>query len=1098
MPTSAPNPRCTALPILVGLTLLAALIPDPAEAHLSILRQGPESRGAYEAGDRYGESLAAGDFNGDGIEDLAIGSPDEDVGSIAQAGAVIIVWGTPVGLDPAGAMIWTEADITGASATQGGEFGYALAAADFDHDGYDDLAVGCPGADLAGPDTGMVYLLQGTSGGLAKFADLTQADGGAAVEAGDRFGASLAAGNFDGDGEPYVDLAVGSPGENGNSGAVFWFLSNALGPLGPSGLFVQSDFGQSDTAGDRFGFSLAAGNFISGTHDDLAVGAPFKNVSGQNDAGVVYQIPGTNAGLAVGGYAVLSALSAGLPEANARYGYALAVGRMRPTTGDYESLAVGEPRRTVGGHQVAGRVIVYAGGLGGVITTTEIILDQDDAGGVVAPFDTFGMALAAGPFWQDDGWDDLAVGSPNDGLGFTTGAGQINIFPGGSSGPGSHGWSGFNQGTLNDPATGGDALGFAPVYGKFDSTGHGHLAVGAPGDANDAGMVHVIAPWRQAYGLGSKQSVVYDCADRLMFSQKPYDQVLIASTTKIMTVLIGCERLQAGLIDPNDEYVVPNWVATQIGGSQVPLYTGERIDFWDMLNVCLHLSGNDAAHALADWMAVGAGGADPALSVPLFVNEMNQRAAQIGMTGTHFNNPNGFEQEVVTGDLGDHYSTPVDMARLSQVAMDNPLFSEIARKTSYSMIRQIPAGPPGVYFEMPWSFPTFFSGIIQNNAQPATGIKGGWTPAAKITGCFSAESPLGTPWVAGTYGTPDIEGSNAYMNDAANLLKLGGESATCGVFLGFAENFVPFYPSWTNIDVSADVLTGGATEIGWADAGDLELHVEAWTGADGLQAQLEVQHVVEVELGPGEEVPLGSAPFDGHHGITLLNMGAVDATLEVHQSGVADAEVVELVPGEPQVVSPLTVARRQGRFDLLLLNLSPTDDAHLTVEIVYPIAVEFPAGVPPELDLQLFRPEGVPLRDSISFEVQGQSVSANSALAMSVRPAGSSATAIPDVGPTSTPGSILELRPAYPNPSGGERTLIRFDLHRQARVEVAIFDVRGRRVRSLSERSLLAGRHRMTWDGRDRQGRPVADGVYYYRVVADGHPPQAGKLSVVR
>jgi len=1072
---------------------------SPAHAHLSIIRQGLESAGAIEAGDHHGQALPAGDFNGDGFDDLAMGAPDEDVGAVGDAGAVVVVWGGAYGLDRAWAQLVTEDDAnSGGGVTSGGQFGYALVAADFNGDGVDDLAVGGPGCDAGvAADVGTVYILRGTSGGLAPWLDLIQSNAGGALEGGDRFGESLAAGNFDGDAHPYADLAVGSPGENSSAGAVFWFLSNALGPLGPSGYLLQSDFGQTPAAGDRFGFSLAAGNIISTSHDDLAAGAPFRQVGSDGNAGVVYQIAGGPAGLSAGSYGVLDASVSGTTQADGHYGYALAIGDVEDTGSAYASLAVGEPWRDMGGQQRAGRVLVYEGNTTGVSTVGEIFLDQDDAGGTVQAWDQFGAHLAAGRFWDPaDGWDDLAVGSPGDGLGFTAHAGQVNIYHGGPAGPGSHGWSGFNQGTLNEPIESGDTLGFSPVFGRFDGSGHGNLAVGAPGEGSGAGMVHIIAPWRQTYGLSSRHSVVYDCDDNLYFSQKPYDQVFIASTTKILTVLIGCEMVQDGMFNLTDEYIVPGWVALSIGGSQVPLFPGEKINFWDLMNVCIHLSGNDAAHGLADWMM---GGGGPLISLPLFIDLMNLRASQIGMANSHFNNPNGFEQEAVGWDLGDHYSTPVDMALLSQVAMDNPMFRDIVDDATFSMIRQIAVpGMPGMFIPVPFNINTFYSGIILNNIQPAIGIKGGWTPAAQATGCYAAENVLGEKWVAGTYYTPDSAPPEAYGDNAANLLLLGGLSPACGVFV-FPIELLAFIPTWIGLQATIDTQSGGASEIGWGTPEDVIIQMGPWhISADETLARVELTRISHTRLADGEEAPYGVGPFQGHGDLTLLHNGSEDVSVEVHLSYAAEPLLLELVPGEPQTVPAFDPGEPLAEFSMLVMNVSMTgSNADITVEEIYPFDLVFPPDPSANLEVQLERFAEGSNRDGFSFMVEGQSADAEASIYLSVRPASSEATPVQEFPTGNETGPVLKLRPAFPNPFGAQ-TQVFFDLHKKARVGVAIYDVRGRLVRRFEDSTRLPGRHHVVWDGRDTNGMGVADGVYFLRVTVDGKPASGSKLTLVK
>lgn len=197
-----------------------------------------QTLGDSETGDRFGSSLAVGDFNGDGFTDLAVGVPYEDVGKIVNAGAVNIIYGGGGGLKVAQDQIWTQAAPGNPSlqlpwdARGNVFFGEALAAGDFNGDGRDDLAIGTPFEDSA---RGAVYVLYGAAGGLGFNPQRWTLNIPGVPGTGDildRFGAALAAGDFNGDGRD--DLAVGVPGDMAGSrvgaGAVV-VLAGASGGL---------------------------------------------------------------------------------------------------------------------------------------------------------------------------------------------------------------------------------------------------------------------------------------------------------------------------------------------------------------------------------------------------------------------------------------------------------------------------------------------------------------------------------------------------------------------------------------------------------------------------------------------------------------------------------------------------------------------------------------------------------------------------------------------------------------------------------------------------------------------------------------------------
>lgn len=182
-------------------------------------------------------------------------------------------------------------------------------------------------------------------------------------------------------------------------------------------------------------------------------------------------------------------------------------------------------------------------------------------------------------------------------------------------------------------------------------------------------MIFLLAPCARALTneeLLSEAVMLVDAkTGEILFSKNPDQQLSMASTTKIMTLILSIE-----MSSPDEIVTIPQCVE-DIGfnSTRVPVYYGEVMPLQDLWYGLIFKSGNDAANAIAHHEAG---------SVEAFVKMMNDKAAQLGMTGTSFANPHGYTAQ-------GHYTTARDMATLAMYCLENDFFREITFADEYTM-----------------------------------------------------------------------------------------------------------------------------------------------------------------------------------------------------------------------------------------------------------------------------------------------------------------------------------------------------------------------------------------------------------------------------
>jgi len=302
---------------------------------------------------------------------------------------------------------------------------------------------------------------------------------------------------------------------------------------------------------------------------------------------------------------------------------------------------------------------------------------------------------------------------------------------------------------------------------------------------------------------------------RVLYEHNADEALPPASVTKIMTLLLVMEAIEAGQLSYTDT-VTASANACSMGGSQIYLKEGEQMSVEDMLKSVVIASANDAAVALAEHIA----GTEEA-----FVGMMNKRAGELGMKNTHFENTNGLDDTVLN-----HVTSARDIALMSQALLRHERITQYS-STWMDSIRDGAFGLTNTN-----RLVRFYRG--------ATGLKTGSTAKARF--CISASATRdGMTLIAVIMAAPTRDVRNAA---AVSLLDFGFANYT-------VYRDTPELPA-------AIRLTGGTADAVAPRADTFEAVVPR-RAVGRIQKQINLPESLAAPIGEGDSLGTVSYTLDG-------------------------------------------------------------------------------------------------------------------------------------------------------------------------------------------------------------------------------------------
>ncbi len=336
--------------------------------------------------------------------------------------------------------------------------------------------------------------------------------------------------------------------------------------------------------------------------------------------------------------------------------------------------------------------------------------------------------------------------------------------------------------------------------------------------------------------IAAKAAVMINASNgQVIYSKNPDMQLPMASTTKMMTALLIIEDGH-NVNDP----VTCSQRCADIGESSIYLKAGETLTVEQMLYGLLLPSGNDCAIALAEYDAG---------SVEAFVNKMNQRAAQLGLTNTHYVTPHGLDEP-------GHYTSAADIAKLGAVLMTHQKIREIVKHSVYSI--------PG--YGQPDGRTLINTNHLLDKYPFIDGIKTGYTDSAQECIVISAEDH-GNEFIMSYLGGPTLAQRD---QDVINVLNYGFSAYSDRTVITAGKQYA-----------SVDIPYSRGSKLPLVSAAGLVRHIYT---KDSVQQRLVLPDKPTLPIRKGDKVGLVEA-YDGN---TLMGSTYLLAAQDVPAPGFAD------------------------------------------------------------------------------------------------------------------------------------------------------------------------------------------------------------------